>query len=97
MSFIIYFQFNRSVEDLWRALRIKANPKNFLPNSSHIYNTDSLMQYADVVVGLTVPQVVDMEEFASVYKDRSDHLSEHFIEGSSSTILPFKGSKQDLL
>jgi hypothetical protein len=28
------------------------------------------MQYADVVVGLTVPQVVDMEEFASVYKDR---------------------------
>jgi hypothetical protein len=40
------------------------------------------MQYADVVVGLTVPQVVDMEEFASVYKDRSDHLSEHFIEGS---------------
>jgi hypothetical protein len=23
------------------------------------------MQYADVVVGLTVPQVVDMEEFAS--------------------------------
>jgi hypothetical protein len=29
MSFIIYFQFNRSVEDLWK-LRIKANPKNFL-------------------------------------------------------------------
>jgi replicative DNA helicase len=84
MSFIIYFQFNRSVEDLWRDTKDKkANPKNFLPNSSHIYNTDSLMQYADVVVGLTVPQVVDMEEFASVYKDRSDHLSEHFIEGSS--------------
>jgi hypothetical protein len=36
MSFIIYFQFNRSVEDLWTLRIKKANPKNFLPNSSHI-------------------------------------------------------------
>jgi hypothetical protein len=40
------------------------------------------MQYADVVVGLTVPQVVDMEEFASGLQRQGDHLSEHFIEGS---------------
>ena len=84
MSFIIYFQLNRSLEELWRDSKDKkANPKNFLPNSSHIYNTDSLMQYADIVMGMVVPQVVDLEEFASVYKDRNEHLSDHFLEGSS--------------
>jgi len=84
MSFIIYFQLNRSLEELWRDTKEKkANPKNFLPNSSHIYNTDSLMQYADIVMGMVVPQVVDLEEFASVYKDRSEHLRDHFLEGTS--------------
>lgn len=83
LSFIIYFQFNRSLEDVWRDNKDKkANPKNFLPNSSHIYNTDSLMQYADIVMGMVVPQVVDLEEFASVYKDRNEHLKEHFLSDS---------------
>lgn len=87
LSFIIYFQFNRSLEDVWRDSKDKkANPKNFLPNSSHIYNTDSLMQYADVVLGMVIPQVVDMDEFASVYKDRNKHLEEHFINGSDDNV-----------
>lgn len=87
LSFIIYFQFNRSLEDVWRDSKDKkANPKNFLPNSSHIYNTDSLMQYADIVMGMVVPQVVDLEEFASVYKDRNGHLREHFLADSADNV-----------
>jgi hypothetical protein len=27
-----------------------------------------------------IPQVVDMEEYASVYKERNTHLQEHFLE-----------------
>lgn len=84
ISFIIYFQFNRTLEEVWRDTKDKkANPKTFLPNSGHIYNTDSLMQYADLVMGMVVPQVVDMEEFVSVYKERNEHLKEHFIEEAS--------------
>lgn len=83
LSFIIYFQFNRMLEEVWRDTKDKkANPKTFLPNSSHIYNTDSLMQYADLVMGMVVPQVVDLDEFVSVYKDRNEHLKEHFSEDS---------------
>lgn len=84
LSFIIYFQFNRSIEDMWRGSKdVKANPKNYLPHSGHIYNTDSLMQFADLVMGMVIPQVVDLDEFVSVYKDRNMHLEEHFISSSS--------------
>lgn len=87
LSFIIYFQFNRTLEDVWRDTKEKkANPKTFLPNSSHIYNTDSLMQYADIILGMVIPQVVDMDEFVSVYKERNEHLSEHFIDGSEDNV-----------
>lgn len=81
LSFIIYFQFNRTLEDVWRDSKDKkALPKNFLPNSSHIYNTDTLMQYGSIVMGLVIPQVVDLDEFVSVYKDRNEHLKEHFVD-----------------
>lgn len=87
LSFIVYFQFNRTLEDVWRDTKEKkANPKGFLPNSSHIYNTDSLMQYADIILGMVIPQVVDMDEFVSVYKERNMHLEEHFISGSEDNI-----------
>ncbi len=87
LSFIIYFQFNRTLGDVWRDTKDKkANPKNFLPNSSHIYNTDSLMQFADIILGMVIPQVVDMDEFVSVYKERNEHLKEHFIEGSEDNV-----------
>lgn len=81
LSFIFYFQFGRSLEDVWRDTKDKkANPKTFLPNSSHIYNTDSLMQYGSIVMAQVIPQVVDMDEYASVYKERNLHLQEHFLE-----------------
>jgi archaellum biogenesis ATPase FlaH len=81
LTFIFYFQFGRTLEDLWRDTKDKkANPLNFLPNSSHIYLTDLLMQYADIVMGMVIPQVVDLEEYASINKERNLHLSEHFTE-----------------
>lgn len=79
LSFIIYFQLNRTIEDMWRDTKDKKiNPKNMLPNSTFIYQTDILQQVADAVVGLVIPQIYDLEEFASVYKERNEHLSEHF-------------------
>lgn len=81
LSFIFYFQFNRTTEDMWRESKEKkVNPRNMLPNSGHIYLTDLLMQYADLVMGMVIPQVADLEEFAAVYKDRNIHLKDHFID-----------------
>lgn len=79
LSFIIYFQLRRDIEDMWRDTKDKKiNPKNMLPNSTFIYATDVLQQVADAVVGMVIPQIYDLEEFASVYKERNQHLSEHF-------------------
>lgn len=83
LSFVFYFQLGRQVEEMWRdSKEKKVNPKSMLPNSTHIYQTDILQQVADLVVAMTIPQVYDLEEFASVYKKRNAHLEEHFVDGS---------------
>ena len=79
LSFIIYFQLRRDVEDLWRGSKdTKVNPRNILPNSTFIYQTDVLQQVADIVVGMVIPQVYDLDEFAAVHKERNQHLKAHF-------------------
>ena len=81
MSFFIYAQLNRTIEDMWREAKEKKGFQvNMLPSSKYIYMSDKLMQYADIVMAITIPQVVDLEEFASVNRERNQHLSEHFIE-----------------
>lgn len=86
ISFVIYFQFNRTIEDEWRNSKEKKIFNfNMLPSSKFIYLSDKLMQYADIVLSLTIPQVVDLEEFATVNKKRNPHLEEHFIESSKET------------
>jgi len=83
ITFIFYFQFNRVVEDLWRETKTnKVNPRNMFPHSGHIYQTDLLMQYADIVMGMVIPQAVDLDEFAVVHKKRYAHLSNDFIPGA---------------
>jgi len=81
LSFIYYFQFNRELENLWRESKDKkVNPRNILPNSTYIYLTDILQQVADLVVGMVIPQIYELDEFAAVHKERSQHLKEHFVE-----------------
>lgn len=81
ISFIIYGQLNRTIEDTWREAKEKKGFQvNMLPSSKYIYMSDKLQQYADIVVAFTIPQVVDLEEFASVNKTRNQHLKEHFID-----------------
>lgn len=81
LSFIFYAQLNRTVEDLWRSGKdTKVNPRNMLPNSSHALSTDVMFQYADIVMTMVIPQVVDCEEFAAVHRERNQHLKEHFID-----------------
>jgi replicative DNA helicase len=82
VSFIIFFQLNREIEKRWRGgadAKVKLNPKNFVPNSSDIYNTDSLYQFADIIMTLVIPQVVDLDEYTTVNKSRNEHLKEHFV------------------
>jgi len=81
LSFIIYFQLRRDVEDLWRdGKEKKVNPKNMLPNSTFIYLSDILQQIADIVVSLVIPQVYELEEYAAIHKERNIHLEKHFTE-----------------
>ena len=85
LSFIIYFQLRRDVEDLWRDTKDrKVNPKNLLPNSTYIYLSDILQQVADIVVAMVIPQNYDLEEYASVNKERNKHLEPHFIDDITS-------------
>lgn len=86
LSFVIFFQLNRDLEKRWRGgndAKVKVNPKNFLPNSSDIYNTDSLFQFGDVIFTNVIPQVVDLDEYTTVNKDRNKHLEPHYIPGGS--------------
>jgi len=85
LGFIIFFQLGRTIEQRWRGgadAKMKLNPKNFLPNSGDIYNTDSLYQFADIIFTSVIPQVVDMDEYTTVSKDRNKHLESHFIAGA---------------
>jgi hypothetical protein len=87
LSFVIFFQLRRDIEQRWRGgadAKVKLNPKNFVPNSGDIYNTDMLFQFADVIMTQVIPQVVDLDEYTTVNKDRNKHLESHFIAGSSS-------------
>jgi len=82
LSFIIFFQLNREIEKRWRGgadAKMKLNPKNYVPNSSDIYNTDSLYQFADIIMTLVIPQVVDLDEYTTVSKERYKHLTDHFV------------------
>lgn len=95
LSFIFYFQLNRAAEEMWRESKEKKiNPKNMLPHSGHIYLTDTLMQYADIVMGMVIPQVMDLDEFVAVYKARNFHLKQHFVPTTDSgdkTFVRLKG------
>jgi len=86
LTFIIFFQLNRELERAWRGsidAKVKTNPKSYVPNSSHIYNTDSLYQFADLIMTQVIPQVVGLDEYTSVHRERNDHLSEHFVDDST--------------
>lgn len=92
-TLIGYFQLNRTLETMWRGnADSKPNPKNFRPHSGHIYNTDALQQFADLIYTLIIPQVANMDEYASVSKEYYSHLEPHFVEGAAdSTWARLKG------
>lgn len=95
VGFIVFFQLRRDIEKRWRGnedAKLKLNPKNFLPNSSDIYNTDSLYQFADIILTSVIPQVVDMDEYTTVHKERYVHLADHFIgDGKDNKTARLKG------
>ena len=93
LGFIIFFQLNRVLESVWRGGKdSKANPKNFRPNSSHIYNTDMLFQLADIIMTLVIPQVVNLDKYAAINKEYHPNLDDHFLdEGGDSNWVRLEG------
>ena len=93
VSFVVFFQLRRDIENRWRGTgEAKVNPKHFLPNSSDIYNTDTLYQFADIILTSVIPQVVDMDEYTTVNKERNQHLANHFIgDGKDNKTARLKG------
>lgn len=84
VSFINYFQLNRETEDMWRDTKEKkANPKNMLPSSKNIYQTDKLQQFSDLTVGMVIPQVYDMDEYASLNSKYNSNLEGHYLNTDS--------------
>jgi hypothetical protein len=84
ISFIGYFQLNRTLETYWRGSNDnKPNPKNFRPHAGFIYNTDFIQQFGDLIYTLVIPQVANLDEYASVPKEYYKHLEEHFVEGNN--------------
>jgi hypothetical protein len=92
LSFIIYFQLRRDIEDMWRDTKDKKiNYKNMLPNSTFIYQTDILQQIADIVVGMVIPQIYELDTFVAVHKERNIHLKPHFVEDNDDAFVKLKG------
>lgn len=84
VSFINYFQLNRETEDLWRDTKEKkANPKNMLPSSKNIYQTDKLQQFSDLTVAMVIPQVYDMDAYASLNTVYNKNLEGHYLNTDS--------------
>lgn len=92
VSFVIFFQLNRVLEDIWRGGKdSKPNPKNFRPNSSHIYNTDTLMQFADLILTLVIPEVVGLDEYVAVARSYYEYLDDHFVDYDDNVYVRLKG------
>lgn len=70
IGFYNYFQISRQYE-----IDCMKNP--ILPNSSHIYMTDALQQYADIVSVGVIPRVMSIEKFAVIPANMADHLLNH--------------------
>lgn len=84
LTFIFYFQLNRTLEDSWRdAKSNKLNQRNMFPHAGHIYLTDMLQQYADIVIGIVIPQIAGIDEFAVVNKEHNKQLERDFIPGKT--------------
>jgi hypothetical protein len=70
LGFYNYFQISRQYE-----IDCMKNP--ILPNSSHVYMTDGIQHYADIVSVGVIPRVMGLEKFATVYEKFASHLTNH--------------------
>lgn len=78
ITFIVLSQLNRTIENIWRSK--DTNPAGLRVTSEFIYNADAIMQFADVVCGLVIPQKGHMDEYTAVNKMHYKHLEEHFVK-----------------
>lgn len=74
LTFIVLCQLNRSVEE---KMKPGVNPLNRRLSSSDIYSSDSILFFADIVMGQIIPQIFNLKEFCSVRRDKYPHLEEH--------------------
>lgn len=87
--FVDLAQLKRDIEGRWRDEN--SNPRSLIPNSSDVYNSDAMQQFADMIIGLVIPYNAGMEEYASVSREYNKHLEEHFVNHGDSSQVRLKG------
>lgn len=78
LTFLILGQLNREIESRWR--NKDSNPFTLFPDSSSIFGSDSVMFFSDIVMVQVIPQVVGMDKYGVVNRERNEHLKDHICE-----------------
>lgn len=78
LTFIVLGQLNRDIEARWR--NKDSNPFTLFPDSSSVFGSDSAMFFSDILMVQVIPQVVNMDKYGIVNRDRNKHLEEHIVE-----------------
>lgn len=76
LTFVVLCQLNRNVEE---KMKNTTNALNRRLSTSDIYSSDSILFFADVVMGQIIPQVFNVKEFCSVRRDKFPHLEQDIV------------------
>lgn len=76
VTFINLGQLNRSIETVWRSST--TNPVGLRVTSEHLFGSDAMMQYSDVILAQVIPDRANLELYTSVNREHYEHLYEHF-------------------
>ncbi len=83
VCFLNLFQLKREIEAIWRAK--DTNPVGLRVTSEYLFGADSMMQTSDIVMAQVIPERANMELYASVNKEKYQHLEEHFQDDPNPT------------
>lgn len=94
VHFINLFQLKREIENLWKLA--KTDPYKLRVTSELMFGADAMMQYSDIIFAQVIPDRANLDNYASVNKERNMHLEEHFEDdpNPTSTYVKLKASNR---
>ena len=78
LTFIVLGQLNREIEHRWR--NKETNPMTLFPDSSSVFGSDSILFFCDIVMAQVIPQVMGMERYGVINRERNKHLEDHILD-----------------